>query len=128
MHELGVTFTVLNNVLDIAKKNNVKKVRSVTLELGQVSTVIPAYLEDCWNWACSKHEETKGCKLIIDRIRAITICLDCGKKYPTIIYKKVCPQCGSEHTELFQGNEFVIKEITVDDSEEEGNDLKEGDQ
>lgn len=113
MHELGVVFYVIDDVKKVAEENNVKRVHSVTLEIGEVSTVIPSYLEDCWNWAVTKHDILNGCKLIVEQIDAVTYCEDCQKNYGTVEHGKICPYCGSENTYLIRGNEFNIKEIEV---------------
>lgn len=113
MHELGVVFHVIDDVKEIAVENKASHVNSVTLELGEVSTVIEHYLIDCWNWAVSKQELLTDCTLKVEKIEAITHCEDCGKDYPTVKYAKVCPYCKSENTYLIQGNEFMIKEIEV---------------
>ncbi len=52
MHELGIAFHIIKDIDKIAEENHVKQVASVTLELGEVSGVIPEYLVDVWNWAC----------------------------------------------------------------------------
>lgn len=112
MHELGVVFTVIKTVDKIAIENEMEKVASVTLELGEVSTVIPEYLQDCWKWAVQKKsQKMQEAELKIEKIDAITFCEDCKETYPTVEYGKICPHCGSEHTYLLQGNEFNIKEI-----------------
>lgn len=113
MHELGIVFHIIKTVEEVALKNNVKQIKSVTLELGEVSAVIDTYLLDCWKWAVEKHEITKGCKLKIEVIKALTICEDCSKTYSTIEHGKICPFCKSEHTHLLVGNEVNIKEIEV---------------
>lgn len=113
MHELGVTFTVIKKVEGVAKDNNVKRISKVTLLLGEVSTVIPEQLIDCWNWAVSKSEILNGCKLEIEQIDAITYCEDCKKEYETVKYGKTCPYCNSTKTWLKQGNEFIIKDVTA---------------
>lgn len=113
MHELGVVFHVIDDVEKVARENNIEHIKSVTLELGEVSMVIPRYLIDCWNWAVTKHEMMIGCKLNIETIKAITFCEDCENTYSTVEYGKICPKCGSEHTYLLKGNEFNIKEIEV---------------
>ena len=51
----------------------------------------------------------KDSKLIVETIPAITYCESCGAKYGTVKYGKICPECGSGHTYLLQGNEFNIK-------------------
>ena len=113
MHELGVVFYIIDDVKKVAEDNNVERVHSVTIELGEVSTVIPEYLIDCWNWAVNKHDILIGCELKVERIQAITYCEDCEQNYPTVEYGKICPHCGSEKTFLIRGNEFNIKEIEV---------------
>lgn len=113
MHELGVVFHVIDDVLDLAKQNNVKHINSVTLQIGTVTGIIPDYLTDCWNWAVSKHEQMSDCKLKIEKIEAISYCEDCKKQYNTIVYGKTCPNCQSSNTYLLQGNEFMIKEMEV---------------
>ena len=88
-----------------------EEVTSVTLELGEVSGVIGEYLSDCWKWAIKKEELLKESKLLIETIPAVTYCEDCKNTYETIAHGKICPDCGSPHTYLIQGNEFNIKEI-----------------
>lgn len=112
MHELGVVFHVIKTVENLAKENGVTEIQSVTLEIGEVSTVIEEYLRKCWKWSIEKKSTMmKQTELIVERIPAITYCEDCQTEYQTVEYGKKCPHCGSEHTYLLQGNEFNIKEI-----------------
>lgn len=113
MHELGVVFHVIKSVNKIAAENNVAKVTAVTIELGEVSTVIPEYLQDCWKWAVGKETVMKDAELVVERITAETFCEDCKQIYSTVEYGKVCPYCGSEHTYLVRGNEFILKNIVA---------------
>ena len=46
MHELGVVFHVIDEIEDLAQKNNVEHVNKVTLQIGTVSGIIPDYLVD----------------------------------------------------------------------------------
>ena len=114
MHELGVVFHVIDSIKEVAEENQLTKIESVTLQLGKVSAVVPALLKDCWKWAVDREELTKGCKLLIEPIEAITFCEDCKQTYDTIKHAKICPHCGSENTYLLQGNEFMIKEISAE--------------
>lgn len=54
MHELGIVLNVIDRVEDIAKENNVKKVTKLTLEIGEVSSIVPSYFSDCFEWAKKK--------------------------------------------------------------------------
>lgn len=115
MHELGVVFHCIKEINKIAEENRVTKIRSVTVELGEVSTVIPYYFEDCWNWAVKKETVLKDAALVIEKIDAITHCEDCLEDYPTVQYGKQCPHCGSFRTFLLQGNEISIRQIEAVD-------------
>ena len=114
MHELGIVFYVINLVEDVAKENELTKVTRVKLTLGEVSGVIPHYLTDCWQWAAAKNELLYGSILEIEEMPARTICNSCGKAYETVRYAKICPHCGSDDTELLQGNEVELKEIEAE--------------
>ena len=109
--ELSVVFYVIRDVKKIAEENWVEQVESVTLEIGEVSGVLHEYLIDCWNWAVKKEPLMEHTILQIETIPAITYCEDCGEKYETVKYAKICPRCQSEHTYLLKVNEFNIKEI-----------------
>jgi len=78
-----------------------------------VSTIVPAYLTDCWRWAADKEDLLRGSELKIHTIPAVTICGDCGREYPTVQHGKTCPHCHSGNTWLLRGNEVEIKEIEV---------------
>ena len=113
MHELGVTFYIVKDVKKVAEENNISKIDTVTVEIGEVSTVIPDQLIDCWNWAKKREPVTENAELIVETLEAITFCEDCKQEYRTIDHGKTCPYCGSENTYLLRGNEFTIKEIGV---------------
>ena len=111
MHELGTVFYVIEQVEKVCKENELTKVGSVTLEIGEVSGIIPMYIQDCWEWAKKRSEVMKDAELKIETLESVTYCVDCQKTYSTMKYKKICPYCGSENTYLLTGNEYNIKEI-----------------
>lgn len=119
MHELGVVFHMIDTLKEIADSNQVEQISKVTVELGEVSTVIPSYLTSCWNWAVKKEPLLVGAELAIEPIEAINYCEDCRLEYRAMDHGKICPRCGSEKTYLLQGNEFMIKEIEVPEDENE---------
>ena len=115
MHELGLVNYVVEQVSKIAEEQNVRKIRSVTLQFGEVSGIVPAYLHDYWLWYTKKFPLFEGSKLKTEEIPAVTWCDDCKITYSTVTYGKTCPHCGSGKTWLLRGNEMMIKEIEVED-------------
>ena len=63
MHELGIVFHIIRTVEDVAKQNDVTRIRRVTLQLGEVSGVVESYLQDCWKWAAAKTDLLPGAVL-----------------------------------------------------------------
>ena len=47
MHELGIIVHINKTLHGIAEENQLSKIGSVTLEIGEVSTIVPEYLMDC---------------------------------------------------------------------------------
>ena len=115
MHELGIVFHIIRSVEGVAEQNNLRRVSSVTLELGEVSGIVPSYLVDCWDWACAKNDLMRGAELVIEQIPAVTYCEACDGTYGTVEHGRTCPLCGSGRTYLIQGNETSIKEISTPD-------------
>ncbi|WP_456079162.1 hydrogenase maturation nickel metallochaperone HypA [Mogibacterium sp.] len=113
MHELGVVFHIIDELKVVADDNNVTRFSKVVLELGEVSSVIPSYLKDCWKWASAKHEFVSNAELLIETIPAVTYCEACAREYSTVKHGRTCPYCGSGNTYLIRGNEFMIKEVEV---------------
>ena len=120
MHELGIVFSIIKEVENIAEKNKVKHVDEVTLEIGEVSGVVPKYLTDCWKWAVDNRSKYMGgCKLKIITLKAKTFCENCEGTYETVKHGKICPYCKSDKTYLLTGRETNIKDIKVTYLEED---------
>jgi hydrogenase nickel incorporation protein HypA/HybF len=113
MHELGIVFYIIRDVKQVAEENHVEHVESVVMDIGEVSTVVPHLLTDCWRWSADKEPLLKGCGLRCNTIPAVTWCDTCKSEYPTVIHGRTCPHCGSDKTWLLHGNEVEIKEIRV---------------
>ena len=114
MHELGVVSHVIKEVEAVAKENNVQKLISLTLEVGEVSTIVPELFTDCFEWSKKKTEFMQECELNLVILAAVTYCQDCGETYSTTKHGKTCPHCGSKNTYLITGNEVTIKDIQVE--------------
>lgn len=111
MHELGIVFHIIDKLEEVGRENSLASIQSVTVELGEVSAVIPEYLTDCWNWAVKKRELLKDARMDVEILPAVTLCEDCGREYGTVAGGRICPHCGSERTHLLTGTEINIKQI-----------------
>lgn len=111
MHELGIIVHVAKSLEEIAAENQLEKIGSVTLEVGEVSGIVPSYMIECWNYYRKKSPLIEESEMKIETLPATTFCEACQKTYPTVAHGRQCPHCGSGETYLLEGNECNIKEI-----------------
>ncbi len=110
MHELGVVIEVIKTVENFAKKNGLAKVDTLVLQIGELSSMIPRYIEACYP-AAADGTLLQETKLKIEILPGNAICIKCNKVFNLIENKGKCPKCAGEDWKLLCGKEFLIKEI-----------------
>ena len=112
MHELSVVFEVIKSVERVVLENQLSEVEAIVLQVGEISTMIPKYLEECFPAAIdgTRFEKTK---LEIEIVTAIGHCRDCGLTFKIVENQGNCPSCVKKNWDLVSGKEFLIKEIVA---------------
>lgn len=110
VHELGVVIQVVDVVEKFAKENDVKKIDTVVLQIGELSSMIPKYVEAVYPAATDK-TLLEGTKLQIEVMPANGRCNQCENVFHLVEHDGVCPECGSSDCDMLSGREFYIKEI-----------------
>lgn len=110
MHELGVIIKVIKTVEAFAMKNGVEKIDTLVIQIGELSSMIPKYIEACYPAAVDGTimEDTK---LVIEVLPGNGRCNKCQKVFNLIQNNRQCPDCGGSDWEVLSGREFLIKEI-----------------
>lgn len=109
MHELGVVLEIFDLVEDIMQEQKLKKVSSITVEVGELSGILPDYFSECWKVARlgGTFDETE-LKLI--HIPATARCV-CGAEYEMTKNNRICPECHKTDYEVIKGREFTVLSI-----------------
>lgn len=110
MHELGIVIEIVKQMETFMKENNLTKMDKIVLQIGELSSVYPKYIEDVYPIAVEK-SLLKDTKLEIEVSRGIGQCTKCHLSYPLIDNHNTCPHCGSTHFQILTGKEFLIKEV-----------------
>jgi hydrogenase nickel incorporation protein HypA/HybF len=112
MHELGIMFNIVRSVESFARLNGVTKVEMLVLQVGELSPVVPQYIEACYPAAVDGTllQETK---LKIEIIPGNAMCRQCNKVFNLLQNHQICPECGGADWEALSGKEFMIKEIVA---------------
>jgi hydrogenase nickel incorporation protein HypA/HybF len=111
MHEMGIVFSLMDTLRSVMKENKVSELKSVTLEVGEASMVVPRFMEDCWDAARRKTEFAKS-ELKIEIVKAEGRCNQCGNVFPISANNRICPHCGANNDFVtVTGMDLNIKEI-----------------
>ena len=115
MHEIGIVRSMCKTVLDYARENNVPSVSEIICEIGELSLVIPEYVEELYP-AVVADTELRDTKLVIELVPGLAECDDCDEIFNVVENKGYCPNCGSFDKQVLSGQDFNIKEIHVPES------------
>lgn len=116
MHELSVTEGIMRIVEAEAKKNNVKKVLSIKLMVGQLSGVMPQLIQDYFELV-AMNTVVEGAKLIIEKIPASIECLECKAISEIDRMRLRCPKCDGIEVKIVTGKEFYIDSMEVENGD-----------
>ena len=112
MHELGIVMEIVETVKDFAQKNGLTQIDTLVLQVGELSSVVPGYIEDCYP-AAVDGTLLQDTKLKIEILPGNAICRGCSKVFNVLASDRKCPACGNGDWELLGGKEFMIKEIVA---------------
>ncbi len=114
MHEMGIAL----QIIDIVKQSIPDDaldcvVRSVNIEAGTLSSVVPESLSFCFEVA-SKETLCEGAVLNIRHVPAIMTCNTCNFEWTVSEPAFECPTCNNIEIQLSQNVEIDIKSIDID--------------
>lgn len=111
MHEMSIT----QGIIEICEKHAAgRKVRSLDVEIGELSGVVCEAVEFCFE-ACSRGTLLEGAGLTITRVAGRGRCRQCGAETPLAGLYAACSRCGGYQVTILAGEEMRVREIEVDD-------------
>lgn len=112
MHEIGVVRSMVKTVTEFAEENDIKEVLEIVLDIGELSLVIPKYVQQLYPVVV---EDTmlKDTKLVINIIPGMAECDECNELFNVIEQEGYCPNCGSFQKTVLSGQDFLIREIHI---------------
>ena len=117
MHEIGVVRQLVRTVTEFAAQNQVTDVREVVVDCGELSLVIPEYVEELYP-VVIKDSILEHAKLTIRVVPGMAECNDCDEIFNVVQCRGYCPNCGSFDKTVLTGRDFTIREIVVPEEQE----------
>ena len=110
MHEIGIARQILRTVEKYAEANEASMIAEVVCDCGELSLVIPEYLEKVYP-VVAKDSILRDAKLTINVIPGFAECDDCDEIFNVIENRGYCPACGSFSKTVLSGRDFTVREI-----------------
>lgn len=116
MHELPVIESILNIVMKHAEMNQVQKIVSISLMVGELCDLESDWMQHYFDFL-SNNTPAEGAELRITYTPIVLRCPQCGSSFQ--IKKEQlgaasCPTCSNDGKfELVSGQEYFIKEMEV---------------
>lgn len=112
MHEISIVRSVVKTVLEYCESNEVPEVAEIVMSVGELSLVIPEYLEKSYP-VVVKGTPLEQTKLVIEVVPGMAECNACDEVFNVVENKGYCPNCGSFDKDVLSGKDCSIKEIHV---------------
>lgn len=110
MHEMALAEEVLQIVEDAAKREGLRRVRALWLEIGQLSSVEPAAMRFCFE-AAARDSVADGARLEIVATAGAAWCIECSEAVELAALGDACPRCGGHQLRVTGGAEMRVKEL-----------------
>ncbi|HRS65345.1 MAG TPA: hydrogenase maturation nickel metallochaperone HypA [Spirochaetia bacterium] len=110
MHELGILINIAETITSIAQEQGIQEIQTLVLEIGELSPVVPHYIEECYPAAV--HDTIlENTELKIEIVPGIGKCRSCGETFNVVKHNAQCPACSHSAFDVLSGKDFIIKEI-----------------
>jgi len=113
MHELAITQSMLDLVLEQAKKAKAKRIGKINLVIGELSGIVDECVEFYFEFL-SKDTIASGATLSFKKTPIQVRCSNCGQLFTPKEFDWSCPSCQNSGMEIVTGNELYVESIEVD--------------
>lgn len=113
MHEMALAEGVLQIVEDTVRGEGDVRVKTVVLEIGELSHVMPEAMDFCFE-AVVRGSVAEGARLEIHRAPGRAWCHTCATEVRVASLVDACPECGGFKLQVTGGEEMRVKEMEVE--------------
>jgi hydrogenase nickel incorporation protein HypA/HybF len=114
MHEMSLTEGVVRILEEQAATHGFSTVKTVWLEIGELSQVDPDSMLFCFSAVAKGSAVARDAVLEVVRVPGAAICLSCVETVAVANRFDPCPQCGAFGLQITAGGEMKIKELEVE--------------
>jgi hydrogenase nickel incorporation protein HypA/HybF len=113
MHEMSIAQSLIDIIQEEMDRHQATSLRSVRLNIGQLSAVVPESLSFCFE-VITTGTPLEGAELIMNMVPLTGACRSCGETFEIENYAFTCPKCDSPEIDTVSGQDLSIVEMEVD--------------
>jgi hydrogenase nickel incorporation protein HypA/HybF len=113
MHELALSQSIIDLVVECARQEGVHAVSRVVVEVGSAAGVEPDALRFCFDIVAAD-TLAQGAELAIETITLQARCRNCACEFEPVRLVSSCPRCGSYASCLLRGREHRVKSFDAE--------------
>ncbi len=113
MHELSITQSMLEVVLDQAEKSEAKEIKEINVIIGEMTGIVEQCVQFYFKFL-GKGTIAEGAALSFTRVPTTARCRSCGKDFEVEEFAWACPHCGDNDIEITAGKELFVESIEVE--------------
>ena len=113
MHELAITQSMFDLILEQAKKAKAKKVGKINLVIGEMTGVVGDCVQFYFDFI-SQGSLAEGAVLSFVMVPPKARCRGCDKLFELKEFDWTCPHCGGSSLQIVAGKELFVESIEVE--------------
>jgi hydrogenase nickel incorporation protein HypA/HybF len=113
MHELSITQSMLDLVLEQAQNAGAKEVGRINLVIGEMTGVVDRAVRFYFGFL-SQGTAAEGAELSFKIVPTTARCHDCAKEFELGEFDWTCPHCKGNNIEIVGGKELFVESIEVE--------------
>ena len=113
MHELSITQSMFDLVLEQANKAKAKKVEKINMVIGEMTGIVGDSVQFYFDFL-SKGTIAEEAALSFSMVPPKVRCRNCSKTFKLKEFEWTCPYCHGESLEIIAGQELYVESIEVE--------------
>jgi len=115
MHELAVTKSILQLVLEQTEKNKTSEVLKIQLVIGEMRNLEEGWIQRYFDYI-SKGTIAEHAVIKVKKIPVLFQCKECQAQFTADVHREekiLCPKCNCFNYDLVAGRELIVENIEV---------------
>lgn len=111
MHEIGMLYQTAETVTKFAERHEVDKVKEITIEVGELSGVLPEIFTEYFGYVMEQYPRLVEAKLKLHMVAGEGLCTECDCLFNVMKNDGICPRCRSMSKKILGGTQINIESI-----------------